>query len=50
GPRLPEPALHAATQLPLVAVDPELCSAAARVVMALDCATGTTGQVAGAFA
>ena len=48
--RLPEVLRHAGLGLPLVAVDPERASAAARVCLALDCATGRVGQVAGAFA
>jgi len=50
APRMPAPALHPETALPLVAVDPALCSAPARVAMALDCALRRVGQVAGAFA
>ncbi|HYZ62373.1 MAG TPA: hypothetical protein VE650_07945 [Acetobacteraceae bacterium] len=47
--RLPSPALHP-LGVPLVAVDPALASAPARVRLALDCAMGRTAQVAGAFA
>ena len=50
GDRLPHPARHAATGLPLVMVDPAQSSAAARVGLALDCALGRTTQVAGVFA
>jgi len=50
APRLPLPARHLDTALPLVAIDPALCSAPARVAMALDCALHRVGQVAGAFA
>jgi len=50
GDRLPFPARHPGTGLPLVAIDPAQPSAPARVVLALACATGQLGQVAGAFA
>lgn len=50
GPRLPEPAWHPATGVPMVSVDPVACSAPARVAMALDCALRTTPVLAGAFA
>ena len=50
GQRLPDAARHGPTGLPLVMVDPALASAAARVGLALDCALGRAGQVAGAFA
>lgn len=49
APRLPSPAQHRETALPLVCVDPALCSAPARVAVALDCALRRTVQVAGAF-
>ncbi len=49
GERLPSLARHA-LGLPLVSVDPALASAPARVKLALDCATGRTAQLAGAFA
>ena len=48
--RLPEPSRHPALGLPLVRIDPAAASAAARVAIALDCATGRTAQLAGAFA
>jgi HPr kinase/phosphorylase len=48
--RLPEPASHAPTGLPLVAVDPSRPSAARVVALALDCALGRVAQHAGAFA
>jgi HPr kinase/phosphorylase len=48
--RLPEPARHAAPDLPLVTVDPARPSAALVVALALDCALGRVAQVAGAFA
>lgn len=48
--RLPEPARHAATGLPLVTVDPARASAARAVALALDGALGRVAQVAGAFA
>ena len=50
APRLPSPARHQDTALPLVCVDPTMCSAPARVAMALDCALRQTAQLAGAFA
>ena len=50
GARMPDPACHAPTGLPLVMVDPAQPSAAARVGLALDCALGRAAQVAGAFA
>jgi HPr kinase/phosphorylase len=48
--RLPSPARHAALDLPLIAVDPAAASAPQRVALALDCALGRVGQIAGAFA
>ncbi|OJY65615.1 MAG: hypothetical protein BGP12_17265 [Rhodospirillales bacterium 70-18] len=48
--RLPAPARHAATGLPLLHLDPWPASAAQRVALALDCALGRIGQAAGAFA
>ena len=50
GDRLPHPARHPGTGLPLVMVDPAQPSAAARTGRALDCALGRTPQLAGAFA
>lgn len=50
GERLPQPARHAGTGLPLVMVDPRHASAPARVGLALDCVLGQASQVAGAFA
>lgn len=47
--RLPGPARHLETALPLVTIDPALCSAPARVSLALDCALQQVRQVAGAF-
>jgi HPr kinase/phosphorylase len=47
--RLPEPCRHPELGLPMVTVDPQSASAALRVARALDCATGRTSQVAGAF-
>ena len=49
-PRLPDPARHETTALPLVCIDPAGCSAPLRVAMALDCALQRVSQVAGAFA
>jgi HPr kinase/phosphorylase len=48
--RLPSPARHAALDLPLIAVDPAAASAPQSVALALDCALGRVGQIAGAFA
>lgn len=50
GDRLPGPARHAPTGLPLVTVDPARPSAARVVALALDCALGRVAQAAGAFA
>ncbi len=50
GDRLPDPAHHPQTGLPMVMVDPAQPSAAMRVGVALDCAIGRTIQVAGVFA
>jgi len=50
APRMPDPARHSSTGLPLVLIDPLLCSAPARVALALDCALDRINQVAGAFA
>lgn len=50
GPRLPEPMRHEALGVPLVTIDPAAPSAPLRVGLALDCALGRAGQVAGAFA
>ena len=48
--RLPEPAVHAGLQVPLVHIDAQAASAPDRIVMALDCALGRIQQIAGAFA
>ncbi|HUZ64955.1 MAG TPA: aldolase [Acetobacteraceae bacterium] len=48
--RMPHPATHAATGLPLVRIDPASVSAPARVRLAFDAALGRVAQVAGAFA
>lgn len=48
--RMPDPARHPGTDLPMVAIDPTLCSAPARVALALECALGQIQQVAGALA
>ena len=47
--RLPAPSRHAALDLPVIRLDPAAASAPERVVLALDCALGRVGQVAGAF-
>lgn len=49
-PRMPEPARHPETALPLVLIDPAKPSAPIRVAVALDCALSRVSQVAGAFA
>ncbi|HTW69314.1 MAG TPA: HPr kinase/phosphatase C-terminal domain-containing protein [Acetobacteraceae bacterium] len=48
--RLPMPGRHAGLGLPLIRLDPTHASAVERVVLALDCALGRVGQIAGAFA
>ena len=47
--RLPESARHPTLGLPLVSVDAARAAAPAIVELALDCALGRVGQVAGAF-
>lgn len=47
--RLPEPATHQPTGLPLVCIEPFAASATARVAAALACAQGRIDQLAGAF-
>ncbi len=49
-PRLPGSAVHPLTGRPLIRLDPASASAAQRVALALDCALGRVGQLAGAFA
>lgn len=49
APRMPTPAQHPETALPLVSIDPAQCSAPIRVALALDCALLRVTQVAGAF-
>ena len=49
GERLPLPSTHPQTGRPVVWIDPAAASAPQRVVMALDCALGRSGQLAGAF-
>ena len=44
------PARHPTLRLPMLAIDPAAASAAQRVGLALDCALGRIGQLAGAFA
>jgi HPr kinase/phosphorylase len=48
--RLPEPALHPALNLPLIALDPALASAPDRLILALDALAGAASHVVGAFA
>lgn len=50
APRMPMPAQHLETALPLVVIDPACCSAPIQVALALDCALRRVAQVAGAFA
>jgi HPr kinase/phosphorylase len=50
GERLPVPLRYPLLDLPLVQVPPDNASAPDRVALALDCALGSVGQVAGAFA
>ena len=50
APRMPSPARHEPTAMPLVSIDPAGCSAPLRVALALDCALQRVSQVAGAFA
>lgn len=50
GERLPEPMRHDGLDLPLVAVDPALVSAAQRISLALDAVLGRMPQIAGALA
>lgn len=45
--RLPDPEWDAELDLPLVRVDPTLCSAPDRVALALDCALGRAEQIVG---
>jgi len=48
--RMPMPRRHPDLGLPVVRLDATAASAADKVVLALDCALGRVGQVAGAFA
>lgn len=48
--RLPQPRRDAALDLPVVSLDASQPSAVDKAVLALDCAAGRLGQVAGAFA
>ena len=47
--RLPVPARHPDLRLPIVRIDATAASAPDKVALALDCALGRVGQVAGAF-
>jgi len=47
--RLPKPNRHPELGLPVVCIDAGAASAVERVILALDCALGRIGQVAGAF-
>ena len=49
GDRLPTPNQHPELGLPVVCIDAAAASAVDKVVLALDCALGRVGQVAGAF-
>jgi HPr kinase/phosphorylase len=48
--RMPMPDQHPDLKLPMVRIDAAAASAPERVALALDCALGRIGQVAGAFA
>jgi HPr kinase/phosphorylase len=48
--RLPSPATHAPTGLPMVVVDPFTPSAARRVALAFECVVGRATMLTGAFA
>jgi HPr kinase/phosphorylase len=48
--RMPAPARDESLGLPTMTIDPQAASAPERVALALDCALGQVGQVAGAFA
>jgi HPr kinase/phosphorylase len=48
--RLPFPARHESLDIPLIRLDAAASSAPERVALALDCAMGRVGQVAGSFA
>jgi HPr kinase/phosphorylase len=48
--RLPLPQLHPELRVPVVRIDANAASAPDKVALALDCALGRVGQVAGAFA
>ncbi len=47
--RLPEPTIDPSLGLPVIHIDARAASAPDRVIMALDCALGRVGQVAGVF-
>lgn len=47
--RLPAPLLHPDLGRPVVRIDAAAASAPERIALALDCALGLVGQVAGAF-
>lgn len=47
--RLPRPAVHAETGLPMIGLDPAAASAPARVALALAAALGQVAQESGAF-
>lgn len=49
GERLPAPHRHAELDLPVVRLDGTAASAPEKVALAVDCALGRVGQVAGAF-
>jgi HPr kinase/phosphorylase len=50
GERMPQPVAHPSLGRPVVHIDAAAASAPDRVALALDCALGLVGQVAGAFA
>ena len=47
--RLPSPARHPTLNVPVVHLNAAAASAPDRIILALDCALGRVGQVAGAF-
>ncbi len=47
--RLPHPLQHPDLRLPVVRIDTKAASAPDKISLALDCALGRIGQVAGAF-
>jgi HPr kinase/phosphorylase len=48
--RMPVPRRHPGLDLPVVRIDAAMASAPDKIALALDCAVGRIGQIAGAFA